>query len=91
MNIVKPLDVKLLLQTPRQIEQCRFAGAVANVPGDNDSPSARGDIQHDAAALFAEDGRNKTHEEVGAVEVDCDIVNEIFGVNEVELGGGREK
>jgi hypothetical protein len=53
MDIVKPVDVDLLLRTAREVDESRLAGAVARAVRDIDRPGTRRDVEHATAALLA--------------------------------------
>ncbi len=87
VNVIKPLSIKLRLETSGQADECGLAGAVARVPGNDDGAGVRCDVEYDATPLLTEDGCHETHEVVRSVEVHRDFVGVVLGVLEMELRG----
>ena len=85
VHIVQPLDVDLLLHASSEVDQRRFAGAVAGAVRDGDGAGSRSNVENTAAALGLEVREEKTHEVVRAVKIYGDLVDEGLGLLGVEL------
>ncbi len=80
MDVVKLLNVHLLLYAPSQVDQCGFASAVARAVGDDDGSGSRGNVEHAPAALFPELWDQQTHQVIWPIEVDGDVIGKVLWV-----------
>jgi hypothetical protein len=80
VNFVKALGIRLLLDTPRQVDQRRLARAIARAPGDHHCACPRRNVDHTSAALRTKCRHKQPHQAVRPVEVDGHVVQEILGI-----------
>lgn len=85
MDVVKLLDVHLLLRTGREVDQRGLARAIARAVRDGYGAGPRGNVEHTAATLLSELGYEQAHEVVRPVEVYGDVADEAPRVLSVNL------
>lgn len=88
MDIAESVNVDLFLGTRGEVDESRLAGAVAGAVRHIHRAGSTGDIKDATASLLPEERQYKAHERIWSVEVDLELLDELFWVLKMHLRPG---
>lgn len=85
MDVIKSVNVDLLLSTSCKVYQGCFARAVASAVRDVDCASSTGNVKNTTAALASEDRQEKAHENIRSMEIDLELLDKLLWILQMHL------